>query len=92
MIETTKVTHGMLITICKYNDYQDLKNYENNTESFKENKPKNIRRYDKSNNTNKKEKNDNNDNNTNIYQGLPTNKEDRRGKWIKMKYLKYGKI
>lgn len=32
MIITTKATHGMIITICNYNDYQDPKNYERNNE------------------------------------------------------------
>jgi hypothetical protein len=32
MIVTTKVTHGMLITICKYDYYQDPENYERNNE------------------------------------------------------------
>lgn len=33
MIVTTKVTHGMIVTICKYNDYQNFKFYEGNNES-----------------------------------------------------------
>ncbi len=32
MIVTTKVTHGMIITVCKYDYYQDPKNYEGNNE------------------------------------------------------------
>ena len=32
MIVTTKVTHGMLVTICNYNVYQDPKSYERNNE------------------------------------------------------------
>lgn len=31
MVVTTKVTHGMLITICNYNEYQAPENYEGNT-------------------------------------------------------------
>ena len=32
MIVTTKVTHGILVTICNYNKYQDPKSYEVNNE------------------------------------------------------------
>ena len=32
MVVTTKVTHGMVITICNYNKYQDPKTYERNAE------------------------------------------------------------
>ncbi len=32
MIVTTKVTHGIVITICNYEYYQDWKNYEGNDE------------------------------------------------------------
>lgn len=32
MIVTTKVTHGMIVTICNYNKYQDPKLYESNNE------------------------------------------------------------
>lgn len=32
MIVTTKVTHGMLVTICNYNLYQDPSTYEGNDE------------------------------------------------------------
>ena len=31
MITTSKTTRGMLVTICKYDTYQDPKNYESNT-------------------------------------------------------------
>jgi len=34
MITTTKTTRGMRITICEYDYYQDLKNYETNNEKF----------------------------------------------------------
>ena len=36
MIVTTKVTHGMLVTICNYNKYQDPKSYEGNNEGNSE--------------------------------------------------------
>ncbi len=29
---TTKVTHGLIVTVCKYNHYQNPKNYEGNSE------------------------------------------------------------
>lgn len=33
MITTTKTTRGLIITVCKYDTYQNPKNYENRTES-----------------------------------------------------------
>ncbi len=36
MIETTKVTHGMIVTICNYNVFQDVSNYEGNNEGNNE--------------------------------------------------------
>ena len=36
MIVATKVVHGMLITICNYDIYQDPKNYESSNESSNE--------------------------------------------------------
>lgn len=36
MIVTTKVTHGLIVTICNYNKYQDPKKYEGNNESNNE--------------------------------------------------------
>jgi len=36
MIVTTKVTHGMLVTICNYNKYQDPKSYEVNNDVYYE--------------------------------------------------------
>jgi hypothetical protein len=35
MITTTKTTRGLIITICKYDYYQNPKNYESHTESHK---------------------------------------------------------
>lgn len=61
MIVTTKVTQGMLVTICNYNDYQDPKNYEGNSEGT----TKELRREEQGNNINKNGKNDKNDNNIN---------------------------
>lgn len=34
MIETTKTTRGLIISICKYDIYQNPKNYETNIEKF----------------------------------------------------------
>lgn len=40
MITTTKTTHGMVITICNYEEYQNPKNYEAHTEPPAENTTK----------------------------------------------------
>ncbi len=56
MIVTTKVTHGMIVTICKYNDYQDPKHYEGNNESNNEGMPKELRRERQGNNIKKENK------------------------------------
>ncbi|MEK3890217.1 DnaD domain-containing protein [Bacillus sp. FSL K6-3431] len=37
MIETTKTTKGLVVTICNYNVYQDPSNYEQNAENDNEN-------------------------------------------------------
>lgn len=50
MIVTTKVTHGMVVTICKYNDYQNPKNYEGNSEGNDEGTAKELRRERQGNN------------------------------------------
>jgi hypothetical protein len=37
MVETAKATHGMVITVCNYDYYQNPENYEGNDEgSMKE--------------------------------------------------------
>ena len=36
MIVTTKVTHGMLVTICNYNKYQNPRTYEGNNDGNNE--------------------------------------------------------
>ena len=56
MIVTTKVTHGMLVTICKYNDYQNPKNYEGNNEGNNEGMPKELRRKRQGNNIKNEDK------------------------------------
>lgn len=43
MVETMKVTHGIVVTICNYNKYQDPINYEGNNESHDENRTKELR-------------------------------------------------
>ena len=57
MIVTTKVTHGMLVTICNYDIYQDPQSYEGNTESPTIVTPKVTRRSNSGNNNNKNVKN-----------------------------------
>lgn len=63
MIVTTKVTHGLLVTICNYNVYQDPKNYEGNDEKSAKVTTKSSRRERQGNNINKNDKNDKNDKN-----------------------------
>ena len=53
MIVTTKVTHGMLVTICNYNVYQDPKFYEGNNEGTTKVTAKELRRERQGNNINK---------------------------------------
>ncbi|HGF8355583.1 TPA: hypothetical protein QFG09_001488 [Enterococcus faecium] len=63
MIVTTKVTHGLLITICNYNVYQSLSNYEGNDGSNSDSHTKGLRPESEGNNINKNVyKNDKNDN------------------------------
>lgn len=50
MIETTKVTHGIVVTICNYNKYQDPKAYESNGESNDEIRTKEQRSGQQGNN------------------------------------------
>lgn len=62
MIETTKGTQGMLVTICNYNVYQDSKNYEGNNEGDAKGTPKEQRKERQGNNINKNDlKNGNNE-------------------------------
>ena len=58
MIVTTKVTHGMLVSIVNYGLYQSPKNYEGNDESNDEGDAKGTRRERQGNNINKNDKND----------------------------------
>ena len=73
MIVTTKVTHGILVNIVKYDLYQTSQNYEGNNEGNDEGNnegiAKELRRERQGNNINKNDKNDKNDKNEkkNIY-------------------------
>ena len=62
MIVTTKVTHGIVYTICKYDEYQSPDTYEGNNEGRDEGSAKVLRRYRQGNNKYKNVKNDKNDN------------------------------
>lgn len=62
MIVTTKVTHGMIVTIVNYGLYQDPKFYEGNNEGRPKVTTKEQRRSSEGNNKNKNVKNDNNKN------------------------------
>ena len=53
MIETTKGTHGMLVTICNFNVYQDPSYYEGNAEKNAKETAKPIRTESTGNNINK---------------------------------------
>lgn len=53
MIETTKGTHGLLVTIVNYDVYQDPKKYERNSERDNERTAKEQRRQRQGNNINK---------------------------------------
>lgn len=61
MIAITKATHGMVITICNFNVYQDPVFYESNDEGIDESGTKAVRKRSRSNNINEEcNKNDNN--------------------------------
>lgn len=66
MIETTKVTHGLIVTICKYNDYQNPKFYGSNSEGANERTPKRTRKEQQGDNI-KKENIKNKKNKKNYY-------------------------
>lgn len=62
MITTTKATQGMLITICNYNVYQTMSNYESNNEYTNEVDTNPLRKQRQADNINKNVyKNDKND-------------------------------
>ena len=50
MVETMKVTHGIVVTICNYNKYQDPKSYEGNDEGYDETPVKERRNGQQGNN------------------------------------------
>lgn len=60
MIETTKATHSMLITISNYGVYQDSKNYERNANDSMTETTKVLRPKREANNINKNVNNDKN--------------------------------
>lgn len=59
MIVTTKVTHGIVVTICKYNDYQNPKYYEGNSVGNNDFRTKELRRERQGNNIKKENKRNN---------------------------------
>ncbi|NKC68971.1 hypothetical protein [Vagococcus fluvialis] len=61
MIETTKGTQGLLVTISNYDVYQSPKNYEGNGEGNNDFQTKEQRRERQGNNINKNVKNDKNE-------------------------------
>ena len=61
MIDITKGTHGMVVTIVNYDLYQDPKNYEGHSEGHNEGIAKDERRARQGHNINKNVKNDKND-------------------------------
>ncbi len=65
MIVTTKVTHGMVVSIVNYAVYQDPKSYEGNNEGTPKVTTKVQRRYTQGNNNNKNVKNDKKEKNEN---------------------------
>jgi hypothetical protein len=60
MIDITKGTHGMVVTIVNYDLYQDPKNYEGHSEGHNEGNAKDERRARQGHNINKNVKNDKN--------------------------------
>lgn len=74
MVVTTKATHGMLITLCNYNVYQDPKRYGGNHGGTAEVTTEELRRSQQGNNTNKNDKNDKNDKNIHSPQTPPSPK------------------
>jgi hypothetical protein len=67
MIETTKVTHGIIITVVNYDLYQTPSNYESNNEGNDERMTKGQRKKRQGNNINKNDKNVKNDKNEKEY-------------------------
>lgn len=63
MIETTKVTHGIIVTICNYCKYQDPRSYERNTDGNDEIRTKELRNGQQGNNIKNEYKEDNKKNN-----------------------------
>lgn len=63
MIETTKVTHGIIVTICNYCKYQDPKSYERNADGNNEIFTEELRNGQQGNNINNEYKESNKKNN-----------------------------
>ena len=69
MIVTTKVTRGMIVTICNYDYYQDANNYE----GYKEGSAKVTRRLQQGNTRDKNVKNEKNEKKTTLKDLVATN-------------------
>lgn len=89
MIETTKVTHGLIITIVKYGVYQGNQESEGNSESNDEGTAKERRKERQGNNINNNDNNDNNDN-KNIYKNTP--KKIHYAEFVTMTEEEYNKL
>lgn len=63
MIKTVKVTHGLLVTICNYNVYQDPKYYGEDNGKATEKTTEELRSKRQADNINKNDKNDKNEKN-----------------------------
>lgn len=84
MIVTMKVTHGMIVTICKYNDYQNPKYYEGNNEGNNEGTAKELRkelRRERQGNNIKKEDKRINKKELLSYAGNDSEKSGWKGQW-----------
>lgn len=78
MVETMMVTHGIVVTICNYNKYQDPTNYEGNNESHDENRTKELRSGREGNNIKNEIRINNKENNKekiNKKESLPERKQ-----------------
>lgn len=80
MIETTKGTQGLLVSIDNYSVYQDPKSYEGNNEGNNERTTKELRREKQGNNINNDDYNNDNNENKNIYS--PNSNEFRLASYL----------
>lgn len=67
MIKTVRVTHGLLVTICNYNVYQDPKYYGEDNGKATEKTTEELRSKRQADNINKNDKNDKNEKNEKNY-------------------------